>query len=220
MKAKIDIVLGFLGSGKTSFINSMLKTDEFENETIVIIQDEFGQTDIKDEFLNSSEDMKIINIKNDSNEEINDIYIKNILMQYSPNRILIELNGMKNSSDVINIFNDKSIKKLCKINNIAAIIDAKQFFVFFKNLKHLFSNQIFNSDTIVLNNVSKLDKKDFLSIQKEIKKINETANIIEHVPNLNIKEFFQEEFREIDSKHNFFMIKALLYMSLLILLFT
>lgn len=220
MKTKIDIVLGFLGSGKTNFIKSMLKTNEFRNEKIIIIQDEFGQTDIQDKFLNSSEDTKIINIKNNSNKEINETYIKNVLTQYSPDRILIEVNGMNNSSTIVDIFENKYIKKLCKIDDIVTIIDTKQFFIFLKNLRYLLSDQIFNSSTIVLNNINKLSRKEFLSIQKEIKKINETANIIEHVPSLNIKEIFQDEFREIDSKHDFSMIKALLYMSLLILLFT
>ncbi len=220
MKTKIDIVLGFLGSGKTNFINSMLKTNEFRNEKIIIIQDEFGQANIQDKFLNSSEDTKIINIKNNSNKEVNETYIKNVLTQYSPDRILIEVNGMNNSSTIIDIFENKYIKKSCKIDDIVTIIDTKQFFIFLKNLKYLLSNQIFNSSTIVLNNINKLNEKEFLSIQKEIKKINETANIIEHVPSLNIKEIFQDEFREIDSKHDFSMIKALLYMSLLILLFT
>ncbi|WP_394900226.1 GTP-binding protein, partial [Clostridium butyricum] len=46
MKIKIELILGLLESGKTNFINSMLESDEFYNETIVVIQDEFGQTDI------------------------------------------------------------------------------------------------------------------------------------------------------------------------------
>ncbi len=46
MKIKIELILGLLESGKTNFINSMLESDEFYNETIVVIQDEFGQTNI------------------------------------------------------------------------------------------------------------------------------------------------------------------------------
>lgn len=220
MKTKIDIVLGFLGFGKTSFINSMLQIDEFENETIIIIQDEFGETEIEDKFFNSNKDIKIIVIKNNSYEDINKNYILNILTQHSPDRILIEVNGMKNSSAIIDIFNDKSIKKLCKIDDIVTIIDAKQFSIFFRNMKQFLSTQIFNSGTIVINNVNKLDKKEFLNVQKEIKKINETANLLEHVPNLNIKEIYQEQFREIGTKHSFFITKALLYMSIILLLFT
>ncbi|AGF56094.1 hypothetical protein B0P06_005647 [Clostridium saccharoperbutylacetonicum] len=220
MKTKINIVLGFIGSGKTSFINSMLKTDELANEKIVILQNEFGETDINDKLYNSNKLMNIINLKNDSNEDITDMYIRNILLKYSPDRIFIEENSMKNPNSIINIFNDKSVKKLCKIDDIVAIINAKQFFILLKNLKNIISNQIFNSDSIVLNSINELDKNEFKIIQKEIKKINETASLIEYVPNLNIKEIFQEEFREIRNRSNFSIMKNLFYMGGLVLLFT
>jgi uncharacterized membrane protein YraQ (UPF0718 family) len=164
--------------------------------------------------------MNIINLKNDSNEDITDMYIRNILLKYSPDRIFIEENSMKNPNSIINIFNDKSVKKLCKIDDIVAIINAKQFFILLKNLKNIISNQIFNSDSIVLNSINELDKNEFKSIQKEIKKINETASLIEYVPNLNIKEIFQEEFREIRNRSDFSIMKNLFYMGGLVLLFT
>lgn len=220
MKTKIEIILGCLESGKTSFINSMLKSDELQNETIVIIQDEFGQTEIKDEFNNSKENMKIITLINNSNEEINEAYIKAILTEYSPDRIFIEMNGMKNSNSIINIFDDKNIKKLCKIDDIVTIIDGKKFDIYFRNMKDILVTQIFNSNRIILNNISDLNKKDFLNIQKEIKKINETADLIEHVSSLNIKEISQEEYRELNSHHNFFIFKTLIYICFLIFLFT
>lgn len=217
MKTKINIILGFLGSGKTSFINSMLDTDEFENETIVIIQDEYGETEIQEDLINSTKNTNVVIIKNNSNEEINKSYIMNILTEYSPDRILIETNGMKNSSTIIDIFNDKSIKKSCKIDDIIAIINGKQFFMFLKNLKPFLVSQIFNSETIVLNNTNSLNKEKFLNMQKEIKAINETAQLIEYIPNPETEETSQEEYREIGTKHKFFIFKILLYMGILIL---
>lgn len=217
MKTKINIILGFLGSGKTSFINSMLEKDEFENETIVIIQDEYGETEIKDDFINSTENQTIIKIKNNCSNEINPNYISNILTEYSPNRLLIEANGMKNSSTLIDIFRDKTLKKICKIDDIITIINGKQFFMFFRNLKNFVFTQVFNSETIILNNTTDLNKKEFLNMQKEIKAINETAQLIEYIPNLKAEETSQEEYIEIGIKHKFFILKILLYMCILIL---
>lgn len=218
MKTKIEIISGFLESGKTNFINSMLKNNELQNETIVIIQDEFGQTEIKDEFFNSNKNIKVINLIDNSDKEINEIFIKEILTTYSPHRIFIEVSGMKNSNSIINIFNSKNIRKLCEIEDIVAIIDAKKFSMYFRNMKNILVNQIFNSNTIIFNNIRDLNKKDFLNIQKEINKINETANLIEHVISLNIKEISQEEYRELNNHHNFFMFKRLFYICFLMFL--
>lgn len=219
MKTKIEIILGFLQSGKTNFINSMIKNCDLQNEIIVVIQDEFGQSKIKNEFINSNENMNIINIENTSNEEINEKYINKILEIYSPHRIFIEVNGMKNSNSIINMFNNKNLIKSCRIDDIVTLIDTKKFFIYFRNMKSMLSTQIYNSKTIILNNINNINKKDFLSIQNQIKRINETANLLEHAPSLNIKEIHQDEYREISS-HSFSAIKTMFYMSLLILSFT
>jgi uncharacterized membrane protein YraQ (UPF0718 family)/Ni2+-binding GTPase involved in maturation of urease and hydrogenase len=218
MSIKIEIIMGFLGSGKTSFINSMLKGNELQNETIVIIQDEFGKCEINTDFNNSKGKNEIIVLENYENDDITANYIKQIMQEYSPDRIFIEVNGMKNSNAIINIFNDKSISKLCRIDDIITVIDAKKFSIFFRNMKSMLVPHVFNSNTIVLNNVNNLNKKEFLNIQKEIKNINETAHLLEHVSSLNVREISQEEYIEISQNQNFYL-KTLFYMSLLIFLF-
>lgn len=54
MKIDVEIVTGFLGAGKTSFINSLLKESQVEGEKIIVFQLESGKiqlcenNDIKD----------------------------------------------------------------------------------------------------------------------------------------------------------------------------
>lgn len=43
MKTKIDIVSGFLDSGKTTFINSLLKHNAADYKNILILQHELGE---------------------------------------------------------------------------------------------------------------------------------------------------------------------------------
>lgn len=77
MKIKIEIILGLLESGKTNFINYMLESDEIYDETIVVIQDEFGQTDLN--YNNdklSKKNVKLIEIEHDIDDDINENYIK------------------------------------------------------------------------------------------------------------------------------------------------
>jgi len=81
MKVKIDIVLGLICSGKTTFINYLLKSGQIEDETIVIIQSENGRTGID----NSSVENKIIVI----NGEASKLMIEEAVSKYSPDRIII-----------------------------------------------------------------------------------------------------------------------------------
>ena len=201
MKTKIELILGFLESGKTNFINSMIKSDEFENETIAIIQDEFGQSDIKYSKIEiKHKNIKIITIEHDSEDEINPSYIENIIHEYSPNRIFIEANGMKNPSYIVNLFNDRNIKNICKTDDIVSIIDTKNFSLYFRNLKELLTSQIINSNKIILNNIDEVNETDFNNIVSGIKNINETALILGHSSsNKEIKTYSYNEYYEINN---------------------
>ncbi|MBW6411198.1 permease [Clostridium weizhouense] len=217
MKIKIEIVMGFLGSGKTNFINSMLQQEELQNESIVVIQDEFGKCEIESDF-NNHKSSKIIVIKNDEGKEIDVDYVKKIISEYNPNRIFIEVNGMKNSNNIINIFNEKSITKICRIDDIISIINIRKFPMYFRNMKSIVGTHIFNSETIILNNISKLEKNDFLDTLKEIKNINETANILKHVSIINENQEKEEDYLEIE-KHSF-VFNTLVYLIPLIFILT
>ncbi len=219
MKLKVEIVIGFLGSGKTSFINHMLREEELQNEVIVVIQDEFGNKEVKNNYNDLNHQNKLIVIKNDENKELSTDYIKKIINKHAPNRIFIEVNGMKNSTPIIDIFNEKGLKKLCKIDDIISTIDVITFSMYFRNMQNIVRTHIFNSETILLTNVNKLEKKEFLSIQKRIKNINETANIIKYVSIINERGLPEEEYVDIKN-HKSFIFIILLYLSFLIFIFT
>lgn len=50
MMTKIDIISGFLGAGKTTFIKKMLE-ESFKDEQVVLIENEFGEVGIDGGFL-------------------------------------------------------------------------------------------------------------------------------------------------------------------------
>jgi G3E family GTPase len=55
MKIKVDILLGFLGSGKTTLINSFLESGELNDETIVIVQYESGKVKVQhDKYISAT----------------------------------------------------------------------------------------------------------------------------------------------------------------------
>ena len=48
--AKVDIISGFLGAGKTTFIKKLIQ-DVFTGEKLVLIENEFGEIGIDGGFL-------------------------------------------------------------------------------------------------------------------------------------------------------------------------
>lgn len=219
MKIKIELILGLLESGKTNFINSMLESDEFYNETIVVIQDEFGQTNIN--YPNdkiSKKNINLITIEHNTDDDINENYIKDIIIKYCPERIFIETNGMKNSSYILKVFNNNVLKKLCIIDDIVSIIDAETFNLYYRNIQDLLVSQIFNSEKIILNNLNKFNKNEITNIISQIKNINETASIMEYSEFEDSPDYSYLELY--DNNKNIFTFKTYIFIFLIIFFFT
>ena len=90
MKVGIEVVTGFLGAGKSAFINSLIKTTKAVGEKIIVLTCEIGNVKIK-EFKEKDLFVKHINFMEDNAELDKNIY--EIINEYKPHRIIIEYNG-------------------------------------------------------------------------------------------------------------------------------
>ena len=100
---KIDIISGFLGAGKTTFIKKMID-EAFKGEQIVLIENEFGEVGIDGGFLKDA-GIQITEMNSgciccslvgDFGKNLNEVITK-----YHPDRILIEPSGVGKLSDVM-----------------------------------------------------------------------------------------------------------------------
>ncbi|MBO4784585.1 MAG: cobalamin biosynthesis protein CobW, partial [Lachnospiraceae bacterium] len=93
---KIDIVSGFLGAGKTTFIQKMLK-EVLNKEKVVLIENEFGEIGIDGGFLKEAGiEIKEMNSGCICCSLVGDFgaSLKEVIKTYSPERILIEPSGV------------------------------------------------------------------------------------------------------------------------------
>ena len=176
---KIDIISGFLGAGKTTLIKKILK-EELYKEKIAIIENEYGEISIDGNLLrNEKIEVKEIssgciccNIKGDFEESI-----KEIVNEYSPDRIIVEPSGVAKLSEIIS-----SIKKVniegTKINMIITVLDVNNFDDYLINFGEFYRNQILNAKLIVLSRVEDIGNNRLNSILESIRKINKTASVI------------------------------------------
>lgn len=89
---KIDIISGFLGAGKTTFIKKMLK-EAFRGEQVVLIENEFGEIGIDGGFLKESGiEIREMNSGCICCSLVGDFgkSLKEVVGTYHPDRILIE----------------------------------------------------------------------------------------------------------------------------------
>ena len=178
MSTKIDIISGFLGSGKTTLIKKLLS--EKNNEKIVIIENEFGEIGIDGGILKETGlHIKEINSGCICCSLVGDFSdaLKEMLKKFSPDRIIIEPSGVGKLSDVLATCN-KFAKGDITVNMCITVVDATKYKMYSRNFAEFFSNQIINAKTIIMSRTQNTDSITVSGIVKQIHEQNPNANII------------------------------------------
>ena len=169
---KIDIISGFLGAGKTTFIKKLLQ-EAISGEQVVLIENEFGEIGIDGGFLKDSGiEIREMNSGCICCSLVGDFgkSLSEVLTKYKPDRIIIEPSGVGKLSDVMKAVIDVSADMDVALNSAVTIVDAAKCKMYMKNFGEFFNNQIENAGTIVL---SRTDITDPAKIQKDVELIRE-----------------------------------------------
>ena len=177
------IINGFLEAGKTEFIKFTLSQDYFRTKgnTLLILCEE-GEEEYPAELMKRSNTDMIL-IEDEENMSIEQL--KSIEKTYKPDRILIEWNGMWNFKD----FKMPDNWELCQQ---ITIIDASTFPMYYTNMKSLLAEQIKGSEMIVFNRCDNV-RDELPSYKRNVKAVNQKAEIIFEDANGEINEIFEED---------------------------
>ena len=177
---KIDIVSGFLGAGKTTFIKKMLQ-EGFKGEQVVLIENEFGEIGIDGGFLKDSGiEIREMNSGCICCSLVGDFgrSLKEVVDTYHPDRILIEPSGVGKLSDVIKAVRDVEGDIDAALNSFTTVVDATKCRMYKKNFGEFFSNQIEYAGAIILSRTDKAKDTKIEEAYKILRELNEKAPII------------------------------------------
>ena len=169
---KIDIISGFLGAGKTTFIKKLLE-EAIAGEQVVLIENEFGQIGIDGGFLkNSGIEIREMNSGCICCSLVGDFVksLEEVLTKYQPDRVIIEPSGVGKLSDVMKAVRDVASTLDVVLNSAVTIVDASKCKMYMKNFGEFFNNQIENAGTVVL---SRTDVVDAAKVQQDVELIRE-----------------------------------------------
>ena len=158
---KIDIVSGFLGEGKTTFIQKMLK-EVLNKEKVVLIENEFGEIGIDGGFLKEAGiEIKEMNSGCICCSLVGDFgtALHDVIEQYHPDRIIIEPSGVGKLSDVMKAISDAGLGSDVELNSAVAVVDASKAKMYIKNFGEFFNNQIEHAGTIVLSRTQDISEE-------------------------------------------------------------
>ena len=180
---KIDIVSGFLGAGKTTFIQKMLK-EVLNKEKVVLIENEFGEIGIDGGFLKEAGiEIKEMNSGCICCSLVGDFgaSLKEVIKTYAPERILIEPSGVGKLSDVIKAVADLEAKENMTdvaLNAAVVVVDVSKCKMYIKNFGEFFINQVEAAGTIILSRTQNVSEEKLNEAVALLREHNAKATII------------------------------------------
>lgn len=185
MKNKIDLYLisGFLGSGKTTFLQKML--NNLEGIKVGVIVNEFGSTGIDGAVINK-DGIQLVEINNGSIfcSCIKGDFVKTLIEFTSTDIdiLIIENSGMADPSNIHQIIEEVSARAIRQLDYKGAvcILDSVSFLKHVKVLAPV-QNQVASSNFIIINKIDLINQAQIVEIKNVVKELNPMAFLYETI---------------------------------------
>ena len=192
---KVNIISGFLGAGKTTFIKRLIG-EVFKGEKLVLIENEFGEIGVDGGFLQDAGiEITEMNSGCICCSLVGDFTkaLEETVKTYNPDRIIIEPSGVGKLSDVIAAVNNTENEDI-KVDSCITVADCTKCRMYRKNFGEFYEDQILYSNCVLLTRTDKATEEKIEQAVEIIRDINKDANIITtHLDSLS-KESILEAF--------------------------
>ena len=178
--AKIDIISGFLGAGKTTLIKKLL-SEALKGQQVVLIENEFGEIGIDGGFLkDAGVNITAMNSGCICCSLVGDFgtALKDVITKFNPDRIIIEPSGVGKLSDVIKAVQGVAEDAPIELNSLVTVADANKCKMYMKNFGEFYNNQVESAHTIVLSRTQNMKQDKLEACVAMIREHNKDAAVI------------------------------------------
>lgn len=181
----VYLMTGFLDSGKSQFLKFTLTQDYFQIDgTTLLILCEEGEEEF-DPLEMAKHGVKIIKIE--EQEELTEAFLNELHEKYSPERVVIEYNGMWKVSD----FEALSLPQGWEIEQKLTTVDASTFQMYLNNLKPLFVEMVRGAELVLFNRCT--DIEPLAGYRRSVKVVSPQAEVIFEDENGEIENIFGDD---------------------------
>ena len=132
---KVDIISGFLGAGKTTFIKKLI-SEVYQGEQIVLIENEYGEIGIDSRFMqNSGVEVTEMNSGCICCTLVGDFArsLKQVVEEFQPDRVIIEPSGVGKLSEVADAVMAVKEDADIEISSRITVVDGKKIKLYILN---------------------------------------------------------------------------------------
>lgn len=157
----INVVYGFLGAGKTTFIRYMME-NPLRDEKLVILVNEFGEVGVDGLILygHGAQVAEVVELPSgcicctmasDFRRQVLDLHER-----FAPDRMVVEPTGVATISQIMQILEGEDLRPLYSNLSLIHLLDASEFLSFIKSHRHFMENQIRRSRSVLLNKMDRV----------------------------------------------------------------
>jgi G3E family GTPase len=178
-KISVYIITGFLGSGKTTILNDLLR--QFANEKNMVIENEFGKINIDATLVNGSFE-RVYELTNGCiccsiNNQLLHTLSEIDGLEQKPKNLFLETTGIADAGEVAVTFKNLYIEKKFDLKKIICVVDAENS-TYYSHSNIEIYRQIVAADCVLINKTSPVADHDLEEMKQWIRSINAYAAIV------------------------------------------
>ncbi|MBR3168584.1 MAG: GTP-binding protein [Erysipelotrichaceae bacterium] len=169
----VYVISGFLGAGKTTLIQEILKSGILKKP--MLIENEFGEVGVDSAFFDGNLQVREINngciccsLKGDFKDALEEI------KKYEVTDLIIEPSGVGKLSDILpSILSEKDMRLVSH----ACVVDVKTAVKYHKNFKEYFDDQVVMANAIVLSHLDAADEETANAALQIVQMLNDEVEV-------------------------------------------
>ncbi|PPR78690.1 MAG: putative GTP-binding protein YjiA [Alphaproteobacteria bacterium MarineAlpha2_Bin1] len=201
----MNVITGFLGSGKTSLLRNLLKLKSMSN-TLVLVN-EFGEVGLDHEMMERLDKDTVLlqsgciccTIREDLTSTLSELLDRRFSKEISFSRVILETTGLADPSPIIySICKGNIIKNNYRLSNVITTVDAINGIIHM-NENYESKKQIAVADRIMITK-SDINKNNLSEILQNVKELNPSAPIFYNNKKFSFNKVFKEDLFSLDNK--------------------
>ncbi|MFO1035489.1 MAG: putative photosynthetic complex assembly protein PuhE [Geminicoccaceae bacterium] len=180
MPVDVQIVSGFLGAGKTTFLRRLLAQADPKVRTVVLVNG--FSADGVDGSLLSGLGADVVDLPNGciccSMKADLATQLKQAIAQWHPQRILVEPSGVADLTALLGVLAQPDLRSLVRSLRLTTVIDAEAFMRDYARLPAYFETQARLSPVIIANKADLVRPAELRLIADTFKRLNPAATVV------------------------------------------